>query len=149
MNMNLLVNSCHFYMFVLYFTLIALLVNWNIAVLRKLSLKFVYKQLLEKSEHSGSTHIGERGTNYNVCYQQVVALLSLPMISLNCCNHSNHIIASWNNTPDAHFTQLRFEAPQVSVMYRYISCIEKKSNLYLIFGNGGQILIFSKMVTTS
>ena len=31
-------------------------------------------------------------------------------------------IASWNNTPDAHFTQLRFEAPQASVIYLYISC---------------------------
>ena len=36
----------------------------------------------------------KRETNYNVCYQQVVALLSLPMLFLNCCNHSNHIIAS-------------------------------------------------------
>ena len=34
----------------------------------------------------------------------------------------NHNIASWNNTPDAHFTQLRFEAPQASVIYLYISC---------------------------
>ena len=45
----------------------------------------------------------KRGTNYNVCYQQVVALLWLPMLFLNCCNHSNHIIACWNNTADAHF----------------------------------------------
>ena len=28
---------------------------------------------------------------------------------------------SSNNTPDAHFTQLRFEAPQASVIYLYIS----------------------------
>ena len=36
----------------------------------------------------------KRGTNYNGCYQEVVALLSLPMLFLNCCNHGNHIIAS-------------------------------------------------------
>ena len=33
-----------------------------------------------------------------------------------------HTIASSNNTPDAYFTQLRFEAPQASVIYLYISC---------------------------
>ena len=33
----------------------------------------------------------------------------------------NHTIASSNNTPDAHFTQLRFEAHQASVIYLYIS----------------------------
>ena len=32
-----------------------------------------------------------------------------------------HTIDSWNNTLDAHFTQLRFEAPQASVIYLYIS----------------------------
>ena len=64
----------------------------------------------------------KRGTNYNVCYQQVVALLSLPMLFLNCYNHSNHIIASWNNTADAHSTQLQFETPQASVICLYISC---------------------------
>ena len=36
--------------------------------------------------------------------------------------HENHTISSWNNTPDAHFTQLRFEAPQASMIYLNISC---------------------------
>ena len=33
----------------------------------------------------------------------------------------NHTIAGWSNTPDAHFTQLWFEAPPASVIYLYIS----------------------------
>ena len=36
-------------------------------------------------------------------------------------NESN-TIAGWSNTPDTHFTELPFEAPQASVIYLYISC---------------------------
>ena len=81
----------------------------------------------------------------------MVSLLSLPMLFLNCCNHSNDIIAGWNNPPDAHFTQLRFEAPQVSVIffsYHFSPCNSKVFNysLWFIFKNSCCIFILSQII---
>ena len=51
------------------------------------------------------------GVNVFVCclcmYRMTIARLEVRIFFIQ----ENHTIASSNNTPDAHFTQLRFEAP--------------------------------------
>ena len=48
-------------------------------------------------------------------YRMTIGRLELRIF----CIQKNHTIASWNNTSDSHFTQLRFEALQASVIYTH------------------------------